>query len=172
MTRREFGELKVKELIENGAHTPVTKENKHRYMYLFMKYYLIDSINEQFKAFKSGFNRVCNGRVLVSTLLQWKPPIKDTLKEDKPLNKGLNIHSIQNNLQKRTTSLQRTKGGPKCVHYYEVPLCNDRVLVVSYKLSLHLVFKEHTIKYCFTKDNHQILYVPYNAPLIHVAELL
>ena len=43
-----------------------------------------------------------------------KPPIKDTPKEDRPPNKGrlemlLYTHSVQNNLQKRTTSLQGTQ---------------------------------------------------------------
>ena len=41
-----------------------------------------------------------------------KPPIKDTPEEDKLPNKGHTkcTHSVHNNLQKRTTSLQRTNG--------------------------------------------------------------
>ena len=41
-----------------------------------------------------------------------KPPIKDTLKEDKPPNKGHTKCTLvlQSNLRKRTTSLQRTNG--------------------------------------------------------------
>ena len=55
----------MKELMEDGAKTPVTTENKRKYIYLYMKYFLIDSISEQFKAFKSGFTRVCAGKILV-----------------------------------------------------------------------------------------------------------
>ena len=53
-------------------------------------------------------------------------PIKDTPKEATKdnLKVPLYIHSIQNNLQKRTTSLQRTKRCPKCVHYSDVSLYN------------------------------------------------
>ena len=51
--------------MEGGANTPVTKDNRRKYIYLYMRYFLIDSISEQFKAFKSGFTRVCAGKILV-----------------------------------------------------------------------------------------------------------
>ena len=58
-------------------------------------------------------NKKCDSDFLNCTV---KPPIKDILKEDKLPNKGhtkctlVYTHSVQNNLQKRTISLQKTNG--------------------------------------------------------------
>ncbi len=48
---------------------------------------------------------------IASELITVKPPIKDTLKEDKPPNKGQTKREQQEKML-----------GPKCVHYLKVPL--------------------------------------------------
>ena len=66
ITRSVFGEPKTIELKDKGEHTPVTKDTRREYIYLYMRYFLVDSIQEQFKAFQNGFKRVCAGKILVS----------------------------------------------------------------------------------------------------------
>ncbi len=81
LTRHIFGETKVYDLMENGSSISVTKENRRKYIYSFMKYFLIDSIREQFQAFRNGFMRVCAGKMLVrrawlkGVWLDLSPPI-------------------------------------------------------------------------------------------------
>ena len=60
--------MKVKDLIENGSQVAVTKENRNNYIYEYMRYISISSIEEQFMAFKTGFLKVCGGKVLVSII--------------------------------------------------------------------------------------------------------
>jgi hypothetical protein len=52
----------------------VTKENREKYIYNYMRFFLITSIREQFQAFKAGFLRVCSGKILVRewAWLQWE----------------------------------------------------------------------------------------------------
>lgn len=50
----EFGESKVVELIPNGKHVPVTKENRLRYIYLMANYRLNAQIEPQCRAFYRG----------------------------------------------------------------------------------------------------------------------
>lgn len=66
ITRHVFGETKVYDLLENGASISVTKDNREKYIYNYMRFFLITSIKEQFQAFRSGFLRVCAGKILVS----------------------------------------------------------------------------------------------------------
>ena len=47
-----------------------------------------------------------------------EPPIRHTLKEDKPLNKD----SLKINTKLILLSAKDERMGPKCVHYSEVPL--------------------------------------------------
>ena len=65
MTRHVLGEVVVKELVTNGELKNITKENRDHYCQCYMDYFLKHSIHEQFKAFKEGFMRVCEGKVLV-----------------------------------------------------------------------------------------------------------
>ena len=66
ITRHVFGETKVYDLLENGASITVTKDNREKYIYNYMRFFLITSIKEQFQAFRNGFLRVCAGKILVS----------------------------------------------------------------------------------------------------------
>jgi len=59
-----FGEVKVVELIDDGANTPVTNDNRHSYVQLYVDWLLFDSIKAPFLAFKEGFIAVCGGKVL------------------------------------------------------------------------------------------------------------
>jgi len=52
------------ELKENGANIPVTKENKEQYVLLYVKWILVDSISNQWKAFKKGVDAVLEGSSL------------------------------------------------------------------------------------------------------------
>ena len=66
---------------------------------------------------------------VMHSIIMVKPPIKDTLKEDNPPNKGHTYytHSAQNN--KRKTSLQRAKLlGPNII--LEVPLYNYSTIIM------------------------------------------
>ena len=55
----------MKELVPDGAHKSVTKDNHIDYCNLYVGYFLNDAIKEQFKAFKEGFMRVCPEKILV-----------------------------------------------------------------------------------------------------------
>lgn len=46
------------ELCENGSNIPVTQMNKHRYVTLWMDFYLNRSISEPFNKFEAGFKHV------------------------------------------------------------------------------------------------------------------
>ncbi|KAL2629156.1 hypothetical protein R1flu_013842 [Riccia fluitans] len=59
-----FGETKTHELIPGGSNLPVTKENRKRYVDLYVNYLLVESIDQQFSSFKEGFNKVCSGPAL------------------------------------------------------------------------------------------------------------
>ncbi|ERN18037.1 hypothetical protein AMTR_s00046p00187790 [Amborella trichopoda] len=59
-----FGELHTHDLIPNGCDTPVTNQNRQRYVDLYVKYLLVDSIDKQFSAFSKGFQQVCGGQAL------------------------------------------------------------------------------------------------------------
>ncbi|KAL3687154.1 hypothetical protein R1sor_013463 [Riccia sorocarpa] len=59
-----FGETKTQELIPGGSNIAVTKENRKRYVDLYVNYLLVESIEQQFSSFKEGFNKVCSGPAL------------------------------------------------------------------------------------------------------------
>eukprot|EP00743_Colponemidia_sp_Colp-15_P004177 GILK01004507.1.p1 GENE.GILK01004507.1~~GILK01004507.1.p1 ORF type:complete len:764 (-),score=138.27 GILK01004507.1:85-2061(-) len=59
-----FGEVKYADLKENGQNIPVTNENKQEYVDLYVKWFLTDSVESQFRAFYRGFHNVCGGDAL------------------------------------------------------------------------------------------------------------
>mmetsp|Transcript_16299 Transcript_16299/g.41318 ORF Transcript_16299/g.41318 Transcript_16299/m.41318 type:complete len:983 (+) Transcript_16299:44-2992(+) len=63
VTREVFGATKQFELKENGATTPVTKENREEYVNLCIQYYLYESVKNLFQSFKHGFDEVCRDLV-------------------------------------------------------------------------------------------------------------
>ncbi|KAG6544026.1 hypothetical protein Mapa_014549 [Marchantia paleacea] len=59
-----FGEIKTHDLIPDGSNIPITKDNRKRYVDLYVHYLLEESIDKQFSSFKDGFMQVCLGRAL------------------------------------------------------------------------------------------------------------
>ncbi|KAH9314061.1 hypothetical protein KI387_022688, partial [Taxus chinensis] len=59
-----FGELHTYDLLPNGGDIAVTTENRQRYVDLYVKYLLCDSIQSQFSAFSNAFQQVCGGPAL------------------------------------------------------------------------------------------------------------
>ncbi|KAJ7531965.1 hypothetical protein O6H91_14G067000 [Diphasiastrum complanatum] len=59
-----FGEFRTHDLLPNGGDIIVTKENRQRYVDLYVKYMLEESIQVQFAAFSRGFLQVCGGPAL------------------------------------------------------------------------------------------------------------
>ncbi|XP_057857304.1 uncharacterized protein LOC131066540 isoform X2 [Cryptomeria japonica] len=59
-----FGELRTYDLLPDGGDIPVTNENRQRYVDLYVRYLLCDSIQSQFNAFSNAFQQVCGGQAL------------------------------------------------------------------------------------------------------------
>ncbi|XP_021187331.1 probable E3 ubiquitin-protein ligase HERC3 isoform X2 [Helicoverpa armigera] len=59
-----FGQIQVHPLKENGENLPVTHENKQEYVELYVDFLLNKSVENQFKAFNQGFQKVCGGRII------------------------------------------------------------------------------------------------------------
>lgn len=53
-----FDQIQTHSLKENGANIPVTHENKHEYVELYVDFLLNKSVENQFKAFNQGFQKV------------------------------------------------------------------------------------------------------------------
>ncbi|XP_021936482.1 probable E3 ubiquitin-protein ligase HERC4 isoform X2 [Zootermopsis nevadensis] len=64
VTREVFGEIKVQPLKPGGENIPVTQENKQEFVDLYVDLVLNKSVAIHFKAFGSGFHKVCGGRIL------------------------------------------------------------------------------------------------------------
>ena len=65
-----FGKSCDQELIPDGARTPVTNENREKYVELYSKFLLEDAVQPQFLAFYQGFHQVCGGPALA--LFRWE----------------------------------------------------------------------------------------------------
>ncbi|CAB3239386.1 unnamed protein product [Arctia plantaginis] len=59
-----FGEIQVHPLKENGENISVTNENKQEYVELYVNFLINKSVENQFKAFNQGFQKVCGGRII------------------------------------------------------------------------------------------------------------
>ncbi|KAJ1914588.1 putative E3 ubiquitin-protein ligase, partial [Coemansia sp. S17] len=59
-----YGEITTVPLIPNGAHVPVTSQNRVEYVMRYLQWILNDSIAKQFEPFKRGFYYVCGGNAL------------------------------------------------------------------------------------------------------------
>ncbi|XP_023933810.2 probable E3 ubiquitin-protein ligase HERC4 isoform X2 [Bicyclus anynana] len=59
-----FDQIQVHPLKENGENIPVTHENKGEYVNLYVEFLLNKSVENQFKAFNQGFQKVCGGRII------------------------------------------------------------------------------------------------------------
>ncbi|OCT71800.1 probable E3 ubiquitin-protein ligase HERC4 isoform X2 [Xenopus laevis] len=64
ITVDNFGTTEVKELIPNGAETPVNKKNRQDYVDAYVDYIFNKSVASLFSAFSAGFHKVCGGKVL------------------------------------------------------------------------------------------------------------
>lgn len=59
-----FDQIEVHPLKEDGINLPVTHENKAEYVELYVDFLLNKSVENQFKAFNQGFQKVCGGRII------------------------------------------------------------------------------------------------------------
>lgn len=59
-----FGEIRTFDLKENGGSIPVTNENRHEYVELYVDYQLNKSMETQFTSFEKGFRKVCGGNAI------------------------------------------------------------------------------------------------------------
>lgn len=55
-----FDQIQVHALKENGENISVTHENKSEYVDLYVDFLLNKSVENQFKAFNQGFQKVIN----------------------------------------------------------------------------------------------------------------
>ena len=66
VNRVSFGEVSTIELIPDGSKVKVTKGRCNEYVKAYLEYMFHYSVKNQFEAFRRGFMKVCNGRVIVS----------------------------------------------------------------------------------------------------------
>ncbi|XP_072939555.1 probable E3 ubiquitin-protein ligase HERC4 isoform X2 [Epargyreus clarus] len=59
-----FDQIQVHALKENGENISVTHENKSEYVDLYVDFLLNKSVENQFKAFNQGFQKVCGGDII------------------------------------------------------------------------------------------------------------
>lgn len=59
-----FDQIQVHPLKENGENISVTHENKAEYVEMYVDFLLNKSVENQFKAFNQGFQKVCGGRII------------------------------------------------------------------------------------------------------------
>uniref|UniRef100_A0A1B6DL92 HECT domain-containing protein n=1 Tax=Clastoptera arizonana TaxID=38151 RepID=A0A1B6DL92_9HEMI len=64
VTREVFGEVKVHALKPGGENILVTQENKQEFVNLYIDFLLNISVDRHFTAFRLGFFKVCDGRIL------------------------------------------------------------------------------------------------------------
>ncbi|XP_077206908.1 putative E3 ubiquitin-protein ligase HERC4 isoform X2 [Paroedura picta] len=64
ITVENFGATEVKELIPNGADTPVVKQNRQEFVDAYVDYIFNKSVASLYDAFHAGFHKVCGGKVL------------------------------------------------------------------------------------------------------------
>ncbi|XP_072280603.1 probable E3 ubiquitin-protein ligase HERC4 isoform X3 [Pyxicephalus adspersus] len=64
ITVDNFGTTVVRELIPNGAETPVDKTNRQEFVDAYVDYIFNQSVASLFDAFFAGFHKVCGGKVL------------------------------------------------------------------------------------------------------------
>ncbi|XP_060525182.1 probable E3 ubiquitin-protein ligase HERC4 isoform X2 [Cylas formicarius] len=64
VSRDVWGEVVTVELKPGGSQIPVNQENKHEYVQLYIDYVLNKSVEQQYRAFHTGFMKVCDGRVI------------------------------------------------------------------------------------------------------------
>ena len=53
------------ELVPNGSDIPVTNENRHLFVDLYVDYLLTVSVTQQFEAFSCGFYQVCDVSLII-----------------------------------------------------------------------------------------------------------
>ncbi|XP_009892293.1 PREDICTED: probable E3 ubiquitin-protein ligase HERC4 isoform X1 [Charadrius vociferus] len=64
ITVENFGTTEIKELVPNGAHIPVVKQNRQDFADAYVDYIFNKSVASLFSAFHTGFHKVCGGEVL------------------------------------------------------------------------------------------------------------
>ncbi|RKP06502.1 hypothetical protein THASP1DRAFT_35133 [Thamnocephalis sphaerospora] len=59
-----FGEIQLRPLVPDGENKPVTRKNRREYVDRYVSFLLNTSMNDQFVAFKRGFDEVCDGATI------------------------------------------------------------------------------------------------------------
>ncbi|CAH2254500.1 jg25682 [Pararge aegeria aegeria] len=59
-----FDQVQMHPLKDDGENIPVTHTNKGEYVNLYVEFLLNKSVENQFKAFDQGFQKVCGGRII------------------------------------------------------------------------------------------------------------
>ncbi|XP_020912607.1 ubiquitin-protein ligase E3A [Exaiptasia diaphana] len=59
-----YGKVHNVDLLPNGSQIAVTNDNRQKFVELYVKYLLVDSVAKQFDAFSQGFHKVCGGSAL------------------------------------------------------------------------------------------------------------
>ncbi|KAK4049646.1 putative E3 ubiquitin-protein ligase [Microbotryomycetes sp. JL221] len=60
----EWGTIREVELVPNGSNKSVTNDNRQEFVDLYVDFLLTKSVEQQFKAFRSGFEQVTSGNSL------------------------------------------------------------------------------------------------------------
>jgi hypothetical protein len=55
-----YGKVANVDLVPNGSEISVTNANRTKFVNLYVKYLLVDSVAKQFDAFARGFHKVSN----------------------------------------------------------------------------------------------------------------
>ena len=75
MSEEVYGDVVVRDLVENGAKVAVTNSNRQEYVNAYIDHVFNKSAQAHFQAFYDGFHKVVGGRVLVSgaasVLVSW-----------------------------------------------------------------------------------------------------
>ncbi|XP_062378987.1 probable E3 ubiquitin-protein ligase HERC3 isoform X1 [Sardina pilchardus] len=64
ITREYYGLTEVKELIPGGEGITVDRTNRMEFVSAYLRYVFVDSVQELYAAFSSGFLKVCGGKIL------------------------------------------------------------------------------------------------------------
>ncbi|OHT15702.1 ubiquitin ligase [Tritrichomonas foetus] len=68
ITRDNYGASEEIPLVKGGLDKIVTNENLEEYIQAYSQYLMVDSIEEQFKKFQTGFDKIMNLNVIISGL--------------------------------------------------------------------------------------------------------
>lgn len=85
-----FGQIQVHSLKENGENLPVTHENKREYVELYVDFLLNKSVENQFKAFNQGFQKVRKIlKIVMRCIIFYRLVLSSSFESDSIANNGV-----------------------------------------------------------------------------------